>query len=169
MIKQDTGQQVKWKVEFRIKRFPKSLAKLTSFPFIFSPNFTYQFDFDYRAQNFLIRHSATQHIYMKIPRDLIDTTWNGMGGEKAIQMIASRFKWISEDSFRIINESNMDCIFEICSSEESAISAEASLDADQAAAERRYLKLVSCVKLDNRFENQKKLDARHFICEPTTL
>lgn len=71
---------------------------------------------------------------MRIPKDLIDTKWNGMGGEKAIQLIASRFKWISEDSFRIINESNMDCIFQICSYDEFEYPLETIKDAVQAAA-----------------------------------
>ena len=37
----DQGSLIKWKVEFRIKRFPKLLAKQTSVPFLFSPNFNF--------------------------------------------------------------------------------------------------------------------------------
>lgn len=37
----DCGQQVKWKVEFHIQRYPHMLTKETSVPYIFSPNFTY--------------------------------------------------------------------------------------------------------------------------------
>ena len=42
---EDNGQLVKWKVDFRIRRFPRSLMKNTSVPYIFSPNFNYQLDF----------------------------------------------------------------------------------------------------------------------------
>ena len=53
----DYGQQVKWKVLYRIKKFPKSLTEHTSVPYLFSPNFTYQFDFDYRARQFMIKET----------------------------------------------------------------------------------------------------------------
>ena len=38
---QDYGQEVKWRVDFRIRRFPRDLAEITSVPYLFSPNFTY--------------------------------------------------------------------------------------------------------------------------------
>ena len=38
---QDHGQEVKWRVDFRIRCFPKTLAQITSVPYLFSPNFTY--------------------------------------------------------------------------------------------------------------------------------
>ena len=41
----DQGQQVKWKIAYRISRFPHSIAKITSVPYLFSPNFEFQFDF----------------------------------------------------------------------------------------------------------------------------
>ena len=37
----DHGQQVKWQVEYRIKKFPTKLSESTSVPYLFSPNFTY--------------------------------------------------------------------------------------------------------------------------------
>ena len=57
----------------------------------------------------------------------------------------------------------MDCIFQMCSYDEIELSNETE------AAKRRYLKLISCVKLDNRFDNLNKLDTPHFICEPLPL
>ena len=36
-----------------------------------------------------------------------------MMGTKAIKIIASRFKWLSDTKFCFINQSNIDCIFEI--------------------------------------------------------
>ena len=49
---EDCGQQVKWKVAYRIKRYARTLAGKTSVPYIFSPNFTFQLDFNYRAKQF---------------------------------------------------------------------------------------------------------------------
>ena len=39
--KTDIGQLVKWKVKYRINRYPTSLQEYTSVPYLFSPNFTY--------------------------------------------------------------------------------------------------------------------------------
>lgn len=38
---------VKWAALFKIKRWPSSLSTHTSVPYMFSPNFTYQLDFNY--------------------------------------------------------------------------------------------------------------------------
>lgn len=37
----DEGQIVRWKIEYSIKRFPKSLVDKTSVPYLFSPNFKF--------------------------------------------------------------------------------------------------------------------------------
>ena len=39
--KADHGQQVKWKPEYRISRYPQSIAKISSVPYLFSPNFEF--------------------------------------------------------------------------------------------------------------------------------
>ena len=43
----DKGQTVKWVSKYKIRRFPTVLSKLTSYNYLFSPNFTYQLDFLY--------------------------------------------------------------------------------------------------------------------------
>lgn len=73
-LKKDHGQQVKWKVEYRITRFPR-FTEQTSVPCLFSPNFTYQFDVNFRSKNFTILKSETRHVYMDIPKDLLSTSW----------------------------------------------------------------------------------------------
>ena len=55
----DEGQIVRWKIEYNIKRFPKSLVDKTSVPYLFSPNFKYQLDFNYQAKQFLILVTKT--------------------------------------------------------------------------------------------------------------
>ena len=145
---EDCGQLVKWKVDFRIKRFPKLLAQQSSVPFLFSPNFTYQFDINFKAKRFDILCTANRHIYMKLPADLLSTEWNNLDNKQALQLICSRFKWETERRFRVINRGNFDCLFEMCSTD--------PLDRDVSS---RYLRLVSTVKIDNLHENQIRLDS----------
>ena len=49
------GQHVRWRPKYRIKAFPQALCTLTSVPYLFSPNFEYQLDFNYRNEEFMIR------------------------------------------------------------------------------------------------------------------
>ena len=157
-IEEDNGQQVKWKVDFRIKRFPKSLTQATSVPYLFSPNFKYQLEFLYRSRQFIIRETRTQYVYLYIRKDLIKTDLSYLKGEQAIKLIVSRFKWESESRIRIINESNMDCMFAICST-----------DPEDKNVNARYLKLISAVKIDNEFENIYQLSSPHMIDDAVCL
>ena len=63
----DFGQEVKWSVDYRIKRYNRMLLSHTSVPYLFSPNFTYQIDFNYRARQFEIKESRNQYLYLLIP------------------------------------------------------------------------------------------------------
>jgi hypothetical protein len=56
---EDYGQQVKWVRDYNIKRFPRDLASGSSVPYLFSPNFTYQLDFNYRGNELFIRETKT--------------------------------------------------------------------------------------------------------------
>ena len=154
----DRGQMVKWKLKFRIQRFPTSLACKTSVPYLFSPNFTYQLDFNYRAKAFCIKEAETQFLYMYIPSDLINTSWNQSEGEMAIKIICSRIKWESERVLRIVNESNLDCLFEM-----------RSIDPEDKDPSARYLKLLSAVKVDNQHMNMDRLDSNHFLVDKSIL
>lgn len=89
---------------------------------------------------------------MEIPKDLIDTAWNKMEGEFALKLILSRIKWKGDRIIHIINASNIDCYFELSSTDPS--------DQDPT---KRYLKLLSAVKIDNEFENMKQLDSPHMM------
>ena len=70
------GQTVRWRPKFRLKQFPTALFKLTSVPFLFSPNFKYQLDYNYRKEEFIIRETEGQFLYLKIPKDFLTTSWN---------------------------------------------------------------------------------------------
>ena len=58
---------------------------------------------------------------MNIPTDLINTVISveqdgqtiKIEGQKAIKIICSRMKWEGERLLRIINQSNIDCLFEM--------------------------------------------------------
>ena len=127
-------------------------------PYLFSPNFTYFLDFNYNSREFVIKESKNQFVYYTFPRDLINTLWNNNSGEKALKIIASRFKWQEEHVIRIINRSNIDCIFELTSTDPT--------DQDKS---QRYLKLISSVKIDNLHVNTQNLDSPHLFFEPETL
>ena len=152
LLDEDDGQAVKWFELFKIKRFPKALVDKTSVPYLFSPNFTYMIDFNFRAKQFMIRECATQNVYMRIPKDLLNTDWNGKTGDSSIKIICSRLTWLSERVLHIINEENLDSYFEMCTTDPS----------DQ-EPDARYLKLLSSVKIDNLIENQIKRDSPHLI------
>ena len=164
--KEDHGQLVLWKVKYNIKRFPKSLVFKTSVPYLFSPNFKYQLDFNFRKKEFLVRKTETQKKYMSIPQDLINMQeWDHAEGQGAIQIICSRIMWQGEKRLRIINESNIECLFDIVKQDD-------ELDKSSTRKnkrENRKLKLVSSVKIDNEFENMRRRDSPHMIMQPIPL
>ena len=132
--------------------------KHTSVPYLFSPNFVYMFDFSFRTNSFSIRECRNLHIYMEIPKDLVDTAWNKMSGEFALKLSLSRVKWKTDRIIHIVNASNLDCYFELCSTDPS--------DSDPT---KRYLKLLSAVKIDNEYENMTKMDSPHMMDHPVSL
>ena len=77
-----------------------------------------------------------------IPSDLVTLSWGNLPFMEAIQMIASRFKWINENEINFVNERNLDTIFEIVGSE---------------------LKLISTVKIDNLYENTTERNSAHLF------
>jgi len=81
---------------------------------------------------------------MNIPNDLLSTEWNKISGENALKIITSRIKWEDEDVLRIVNAANLDCLFKL-----------SSTDPTDQDIDARYLKLISCVKVDNLFINMK--------------
>ena len=93
------------------------MAEQTSYPYLFSPNFTYFLDFNYNSREFVIKESKNQFVYYTFPRDFFNTLWNNNSGSKALKIIASRFRWEQENVIRIINKSNIDCIFELTSTD----------------------------------------------------
>ena len=146
-------------MEYRIKRYPKLLAQQTSVPFLFSPDFKFQFEINLHKKQFNIIETANRFVYIKIPTDLIDTNWFNLESKKAIQLIVSRFKWVDDRIFRFLNKSNMDCMFEM-------ITTDLTHDGDET---KRYLKLLSCVKIDNLHENRDQLDSPHIFSDRKPL
>lgn len=92
----DNGQQVEWLELARIRAYPRMLAQMTSVPFLFSPNFKFQLDFDYQSKQLIILRVRTQKVYLRVPTDLIDTIWNGMAGMNSLYLIFSRIRWESD-------------------------------------------------------------------------
>ena len=86
--------------------------------------------------------------------------WDNAEGQGAIQIICSRIMWMTESRLKIINESNIECIFDIKSS---------SNHPAKNNKNTRYLQLVSSVKIDNEYENMRRRNSPHMIIEPIPL
>ena len=76
-------------------RFPSMLTKYTSAPFIYSANFTFQLDFDYRLGAITVLRSDTQKPYFKIPIDLLNVIDNSQ-----VALVFSRLRWERHSSER---------------------------------------------------------------------
>jgi hypothetical protein len=76
------GPLVKWNKIYHIKRFPRLIQGLCSANFVFSPDFTYFIDVDFKIGNFVIRHSKDETIYKVIPRGMINLNIGNKGKSK---------------------------------------------------------------------------------------
>ena len=68
--------------------------------------------------------------------------------------MCSRIKWVKGDRLRILNNENLDCIFEMVVKDKKGKPLELW---------SRHLKLVSVVKVDNLYENLTKIDSQHMF------
>ena len=59
---------------------------------------------------------------------------------------------------RILTQNNLDCIFEMCTT-----------DPKDESMKSRYLKLISVSRIDNLYTDTYVLDSPHFYQEPYTL
>ena len=57
----------------------------------------------------MIVKSHSQEVFCQIPKDLIDT--GVQSTQSAIRTIVSRIRWESDWKLRIVNLSDIDCIF----------------------------------------------------------
>ena len=122
-------------------------------PFLFSPNFIYQFEINLHKKQFNIIETVTRFVYMSLPHDLLDTNWFNLSSKNAINLIVSRFRWVNDRVFRFVNKSNMDCMFKM----------EVKDSKNDKTLENRYLKLLSCVRIDNLHENRDVLNSPHLF------
>ena len=95
---------------------------------------------------------------MNIPADFISLAQDNEVSRMSIELVFSKIKWHDERTIRYLNSSNLDCLFEL-----------ASTDPDDKDMNARYLKLLSIVKIDNQHENIKKPDSKHFFWERKDL
>ena len=151
------GGEIKWRLRYKITRWPSNLTDRTSVPFMFSPNFKYQIDFDNKRKAIIILKTKKQKEYYRIPEDMINTEWKEAKEGEGLPLIFSRMKWVQdskENRLHLVNQSNIDCIFEIIEHKEPS---------------KRGLKLVSVCKIDNLNTDINKPDSPHFFYEPYKL
>ena len=56
---EDNGQIIEWELEFNITRWPSLLCHRTTSPYLFSPNFTFQLDYNQVAGTIEILRTKT--------------------------------------------------------------------------------------------------------------
>ena len=95
---------------------------------------------------------------LEIPKELIElkTSAEG-GGRENVVIYVSRICFIAEDMLKIVNEHQLECIFQIKESTKSGKKGNGSLE------------LISVVKMDNMQDNFKRLDGNHLLVDPKVL
>lgn len=125
------------------------MSQISSTPFLFSPNYEFMIDYESIRKIFYIKNTMTGIWRCIIPQNILDINKYG-GSGNALQVTASRICFLDYDKIRIINEFELDSIYEI----------EGLLNGHEGICD---LKLISCVKIDNQFLNKRRLDEPHLI------
>lgn len=108
------GPIVKWNKVHHIKRFPRLIQGTSSANFIFSPDFDFFIDIDYKMGNFVIRKAEDESIFKRIPQGLINLNIGTKGKSKvAIQRQGSRMMFLNERILRIISKEGFDVLLDI--------------------------------------------------------
>ena len=110
----DSSREVHWYKSFSLNVYPKILQQQLPFNFLFSPNFEYHLDLDFKSCCFFVTNTQDLAPYAKIPisKDLIDLS-DVKGKELLMQKVREtclRFKFTSEFNFRITTEEGIDCL-----------------------------------------------------------
>ena len=83
--------------------------------FLFSNNFKYFIDFDFKANQIVIMKTKTQQPYYRIPTDMLNLNIQmGIKDMNMIPVVAKNIcfdKFLDEKLIRIKNRDNVDCIF----------------------------------------------------------
>ena len=115
------------------------MSQISSTPFLFSPNYEFMIDYESIRKIFYVKNALTGIWRCIIPQNILDINKYNDKGD-GLKIAASRICFLDYDKIRIINELELDCIYEI----------EGLLDNHEGICE---LKLISCVKIDNQFLN----------------
>lgn len=105
--------------------------------------------------------TETQEVYFSLPSDMINTEWRDLNDVQAIDMIFSRMKWVNDESelrLRIVTQTNLDCVFEICSTDME--------DKDQS---QRFMKLLSACRIDNMHTDNFRANSPHYFLDPFSV
>lgn len=94
--------RIRWELAHRFTQFPIDIASCTQYPYMFSPSFQCYLDVDRKGKKFLIKDSFTQEVTVVIPKHVMDCE-----SESHIE-VASRFAWLDNNSFKIINREGVE-------------------------------------------------------------
>ena len=120
---------------YRIARYPRLISDISSTPFLFSPNFDFMIDYESIRKIFYVKNTKTGIWRCMIPKNILDINKYKESGN-GLRIAASRICFLANDTIRIVNEFELDCIYRI----------DGLLDDHEKLCE---LKLVSYVKIDN--------------------
>ena len=76
----------------------------------------------------------------------------GVSDRDAVKILSSKIAFIEEDTIRVINKFNLDCILKIVDDDNNFT---------ESGRKMKKVVLHSAVKLDNLFTNQTELNNRH--------
>ena len=112
-LNEDKVKKVSWIVWRTVQRYPSLLSGVTSYPFLFSPDFSYYLDIDYKGDTFIVRdvenNSSVEHI---IPSGLMSLSLKGsIKCKKALPLLARLISFYDNEHLRVVDKGGIDSIY----------------------------------------------------------
>ncbi len=101
------GRKTRWRCIRRLNKFPEQLENDSGFLTSFSPSFKCFIDINRRLNQFIIRDTFNMNELWRIPKHLMNLN------DELPNVVMNRFKWVNEDTFRIINKEGIEKIINL--------------------------------------------------------
>ena len=105
--------KVQWQVWRTVQRYPSLLSGVTSFPFLFSPDFSYYIDIDYQGDSFIVRdvkkNGSIEHV---IPSGLMSLSLKGSSkSKKALPRLAKLIGFYDNKHLKVVDKGGVESIY----------------------------------------------------------
>jgi hypothetical protein len=112
-ITENGAKKISWKIWRTVQRYPSYLSGITSYPFLFSPNFEFYIDVDYEGDSFVVRdiskNGAVEHV---IPSGLMSLSLKGSTkSKKALPQLAKLLGFYDSKHLRIVDKGGIESIY----------------------------------------------------------